>query len=65
LSAVLPCHNEKQVLPAIYDRLSLMTVALAEWGLDYELLFVNDGSTDETPEMLDMHANPQRARILM
>jgi len=56
LSVVLPCHNEQQVLPATYDRLSLMTVALAEWGLDYELLIVNDGSTDDTPEMLDRFA---------
>ncbi|MCS7033216.1 MAG: glycosyltransferase, partial [Phycisphaerae bacterium] len=35
------------------DRLALLSPTLAEWGLDYELVFVNDGSTDETPELLD------------
>lgn len=57
LSIVLPAHNEQEVLSATYDRLTLMGPTLAEWGLDYELIFVNDGSTDDTPEVLDRLAN--------
>jgi dolichol-phosphate mannosyltransferase len=42
-----------------------MGPTLAEWGLDYELLFVNDGSTDESPEMLDrLAATDERVRVV-
>ncbi len=65
LSIVLPCLNEAAVLPATFDRLSLMSSTLAEWGLDYELVFVNDGSTDETPELLDRLASADaRVRVV-
>jgi len=53
LSIVLPAFNESAVLPQTYQRLSAMGSALAELGLDYELLFVNDGSRDATGELLD------------
>lgn len=45
LSVVVPCHNEAGVVVAAYERLSAeIAVAVA----DYELLFVDDGSTDAT-----------------
>jgi len=50
LSAVVPLFDEQENLPALHARLS---ESFAESGIDYELVFVNDGSTDGTPEMLD------------
>ena len=53
LSIVLPAFNEQEVLPMAYERLGAMAAPLAELGLDYELLFVNDGSRDRTGDILD------------
>src|SRR5256885_8757887 len=60
LSVVLPCFNEQAVLPKTYARFSAMERAFAQWGLDYELIFVNDGSRDNTPEMLNELAGKDR-----
>jgi dolichol-phosphate mannosyltransferase len=53
LSVVLPAYNEQDVLPMTHARFSAVGPTLAELGLDYELIFVNDGSRDATPRMLD------------
>jgi dolichol-phosphate mannosyltransferase len=56
ISIILPAYNEQDVLPKTYLRFTAMGPKLAEWGLDYELVFVNDGSRDNTPEMLNRFA---------
>lgn len=53
LSVVLPAYNEQDVLPLTHRRFSAMVPKLAELGFDLELIFVNDGSRDATPKMLD------------
>ena len=52
LSVVLPAYNEQSVLEMTHRR---FTDALAggAMGVDYELVFVNDGSKDSTPDILD------------
>lgn len=65
LTIVLPVHNEQEVIGATYERLVGVRPALAEWGLDCELVFVNDGSTDDSPEMLDrLAATDERVRVV-
>jgi glycosyltransferase involved in cell wall biosynthesis len=49
LSVIVPCYNEEAVLRATYERL---TTVLAGMSLDYELIFVNDGSHDDTQLIL-------------
>ena len=46
VSVIIPCYNEQQSLPGLYEALSQLmdTCNSYEW----ELLFVNDGSTDDT-----------------
>ena len=47
--------NEQETLPTLYRRL---TATLGEIGLTYELVFVDDGSRDRTPDVLaDLAAN--------
>ena len=59
LSIVVPCYNEQECLPALHDRLSKSARASA--GDDYELVFVNDGSTDDSwPIMRDLAAADPR-----
>ena len=45
LSVIIPCYNEQECLPLLFDRL---TQALETHGLSFELIFVNDGSKDGT-----------------
>lgn len=49
LSVVIPCHNEAAVLPELHRRVSAVC---RETVRDYELVLVNDGSTDGTWPML-------------
>ncbi|HKE99881.1 MAG TPA: glycosyltransferase family 2 protein [Actinomycetes bacterium] len=44
LSVVVPFYNELRTLPAVIDR--LLAVGFDELGLETELIFVDDGSTD-------------------
>jgi len=57
ISVVLPVYNEANVLPAL---LRYLTGALASEEADYEILFVNDGSTDKSPQLLDQLAAQNR-----
>jgi dolichol-phosphate mannosyltransferase len=48
-SVVVPVFNEEEVLPLAYERL---TATLAKTGMDWEIVFVDDGSTDRSWQML-------------
>jgi glycosyltransferase involved in cell wall biosynthesis len=50
LSIVIPCFNEEECLAALHARLT--GAAEAAVGTDYELVLVNDGSTDATWAMM-------------
>ncbi|MCR5629329.1 glycosyltransferase family 2 protein [Eubacterium sp.] len=45
ITAVVPCYNEQEALPYFYDE---ATKVLSGMDVEYELLFVNDGSKDGT-----------------
>ena len=49
LSVIIPCFNEEAVLRATHERL---TSVLRGMDNDYELIFVDDGSRDDTPQIL-------------
>ncbi|MFM8535461.1 MAG: glycosyltransferase family 2 protein [Acidimicrobiia bacterium] len=49
LSIVIPVHNESPNIRPLYDEL---TQTLGRYGRSYELLIVDDGSTDDTFEQL-------------
>ncbi len=49
ISVIVPCFNEEDVLPALFHRLGK---AADTWGLDYEIICVDDGSRDRTWEIL-------------
>ncbi len=48
-SVVVPLYNESAVVQELYDRL---TKTLTATGLYYELVFIDDGSSDNTLELL-------------
>jgi len=62
ISVIAPCYNEEAVLPKLFERLDAVT---ATWGMDYEILCIDDGSRDRTWELLKArHAADPRWRCL-
>jgi dolichol-phosphate mannosyltransferase len=62
LSIVVPAYNEAQSLPALYERLR---DALSDERLSWELIVVDDGSTDLTFEVVSgLHARDPRVHGL-
>ena len=58
ISVVVPVFNEAAVLPELFRRLTLCLVGFAS---NYEIVFVDDGSTDKTSEILaDFVSNSER-----
>jgi dolichol-phosphate mannosyltransferase len=63
LSVVIPCYNEEAVLRATHERLSHALGDLRETQL--ELIFVDDGSPDNTFQVLsELQAADARVRVL-
>lgn len=49
ISAVIACYRDGQAIPVMYERL---TAVFAQLGVDWEIVFVNDGSPDDSREVL-------------
>ena len=49
LSAVIACYRDAPAIPVMYERL---TAVFQKLGMDYEIIFVNDGSPDNAKEIL-------------
>ena len=54
ISIIVPCYNEQEVLPLFYEEIKKVTGQMKKdnEGLEFEFLFINDGSKDETLGML-------------
>lgn len=53
ISCVIPCYNEEASLPYFYDEITRVVKNMKLGGdLDFELIFVNDGSKDNTLNVL-------------
>lgn len=62
LSIVVPVFNEKEAVPLFIERL---LAVLAKANLNFEILFVNDGSDDGTlTSLLDEQSDEPRIRII-
>lgn len=49
ISIIVPCYNEEEALPHFYPEI---TGVLSQLETEYEILFVNDGSSDKTLSLL-------------
>lgn len=50
ISAIIACYKDEKAIPIMHQRL---TKTFQKIGVDYELIFVNDGSPDNTEEVLE------------
>ncbi len=53
ISIIVPCYNEQEALPYFYEEI---TKVFSTMNYDYEVLFVNDGSKDDTLKLLVEYA---------
>ena len=60
LTLAVPIYNKEQYLPRCIDSL------LAQTGRDYEILLIDDGSTDDSGAICDAYAaaHPERIRVI-
>lgn len=50
LSVIVPCYNEEEVIPLFYEEMKKIEKQLK--GIKLELLFINDGSRDQTLNLI-------------
>ena len=63
ISLIVPCYNEEEVLPILYDEVNAVTRVMKEQ--EFELLFVDDGSKDNTLAILkQLHEKDERVKII-
>ena len=57
ISAIIACYKDAQAIPIMHERL---TKVFKKINLDYEIIFVNDGSPDNTEEVLNKLVNKDK-----
>lgn len=50
ISVIIPLYNEEENIQILHERLTNVLINLNE---DYEIIYVDDGSTDKTPDYLE------------
>lgn len=64
LSIVVPCYNEENVIETFYNKLMEITEKISD-NYDYEVIFVDDGSKDETfSKMKNLRAKNDKIKII-
>ncbi len=62
LSIVIPVYNEEENIPKLYEELKEV---LEKLGKDYEIIFIDDGSTDRTYEILkEIASKDKRVKVI-
>jgi len=63
ISIIFPVFNEQENLEELYQR--VLAVASKVDGHDFELVFVDDCSSDQTPEILrSLHSKDKRVKVI-
>ena len=63
ISVIVSCYNEEESLPLFYEEMSKVLAEMSQ--NDFELIFVNDGSRDNTlKEITELSAKDKRVRYI-
>lgn len=57
ISIIVPCYNEEQAIPFFYDEITKVADNLKK---DFEFIFVNDGSSDKTINIIKEYAKKDK-----
>lgn len=55
LTIIIPCYNEEKSLPFFYEKINEMSKRMKY--INFEFLFINDGSSDETLTLIKEYSN--------
>lgn len=59
VSIIIPCYNEQDSLPHLYEALKVLMDSIPEYN--WEVLFINDGSKDKTLQLIeDIYQSDER-----
>lgn len=58
ISIIVPCYNEEDSLPYFYQAIVLISQKMSEQ--EFEFLFINDGSTDSTLNLIKEYSNKDK-----
>ncbi|MED9903155.1 MAG: glycosyltransferase family 2 protein [Lachnospiraceae bacterium] len=65
LSIIVPCYNEEENVPYFYEEFIKNEPFFREKGINWEILYVDDGSKDKTAEEAKkLHAQDERVHLL-
>ena len=63
ISLIIPCFNEEEAIPLFYEETNKVTKKMKE--VDFEMIFVNDGSKDNTLNILrELSKKDKRVRYI-
>ena len=63
ISIIVPCYNEEEALPIFYKEINRVSKEMKT--VDFEFLFINDGSRDKTLDILrDLSKKDKRVRFI-
>lgn len=65
LSIIVPCYNEEESVPLFYAETIKQEEFFHEKGVEFEFVFVNDGSRDKTVEQVRLlHEKDERVHLV-
>lgn len=65
LSIIVPCYNEEESVPLFYAETLKQERYFHEKGVEFEFVFVNDGSRDKTVEQVKLlHEKDERVHLV-
>ena len=63
ITCIVPCFNEEEVIPIFYKEITKVSSEMKM--VDFEYLFIDDGSSDKTLEILrDYSKKDKRVRYI-
>ena len=58
ITCIVPCFNEEEVIPIFYKEITKVSSEMKE--VDFEYIFIDDGSSDKTLEILRDYAKKDK-----